>query len=180
MRRLLIIGVLVCLAVPSAAWALRRAPGDGTLAVRNGSGNLNLNLRAGAVIGKLDAGTLIVTVQALLELTAEETCSGLNVWGADGQPDPVEQERGEQLVVVCRFTEFATRGSPEPMRFRLEDRFVLAIRKGRGFSLSAVGRGFGSIEGAGGADGLWSANARPFESLPDEREQFVLRAATLP
>lgn len=181
MRRLLVLGLLLCLAAPTAAWAFRRAPGDGTLAVRNGDGNLQLNIRSGAVIGKLEAGMLIVTVPTDDLLTAEEVCRELEVWGADRQPPAEERERGGEPFVVCRFHEFLRGGTPEAIRLRLiGDRMSIAIRQGVGFSLSAVARGSGYIQGAGGADGTYSKNGEPFVTLPDEGERFLLRSATLP
>ena len=183
MRRLLVLCLLFCLSAPTAAWALRRAPGDGTLAVRNGSGELRLNLRGGAVIGKLEVGELIVTVAADAVLTPEETCDGIDVWGADREPPAVERSIGTEVSIVCRFTEFPERGSPEAIRFRLivQDRMSVLIRRGQGFSLSAVARGSGSILGAGGLlDGTYSVNGEDFASLPDFGRRFVLRTATLP
>lgn len=181
MRRLLVLCLLFALAAPAAAWALTRAPGDGTLAVRNGSGRLQLTLQGGAVIGKIDAGRLQVTVPASATLTTEETCSALKVWGADRQPPALERAVGEAPMIVCRFTEFRVGGTPEPMRLRLveEDRMLVKIDQGRGFSVSAVAKGSGYIEGAGGEDGTYSVNGRSFESLPDSGERFVLRTATL-
>lgn len=183
MRRLLVLCLLLALAAPTAAWALRRAPGDGTLAVRNGSGELRLTLRGGAVIGKLEAGELIVAVPADAFLTLEETCDEIDVWGADREPPAIEREIGGEAAVVCRFTEFLERGTPEAIRFRLivEDRMSVSIRRGQGFSLSAVTRGSGFIQGAGGLlDGTHSVNGEEFTSLPDLGRRFVLRTATLP
>jgi hypothetical protein len=183
MRRLLVLCLLFCLAAPTAAWALRRAPGDGTLAVRNGSGELKLTLRGGAVIGKLEAGELIVAVPADAVLTPQETCDAVDVWGADREPLPNERSVGAEVSIICRFTEFPERGSPEAIRFRLivQDRMNVAIRRGQGFSLSAVARGSGFILGAGGPlDGTYSVNGEDFASLPDRGDRFVLRTATLP
>lgn len=181
MRRLLVLCLLLALAAPTAAWALRRAPGDGTLAVRNGVGKLELNLRSGAVIGKLEhRGQLTVVVPATADVTAKETCDKLAVWGADREPPAIEKVVAGGVVIVCRFTEFADRGTPEAIRFRLivEERMGVMIT-GSGFSLSAVARGGGYIQGFGGADGTYSKNGEPFESLPDEGERFAIRAATL-
>jgi hypothetical protein len=182
MRRLLVLCLLFCLSAPTAAWGLRRAPGDGTLAVRNGTGELKLTLRGGAVIGKLEAGELIVAVPADAVLTAQETCDEVDVWGADREPPAIERDIGGEPWIVCRFSEFPLRGTPEATRFRLivEDRMNVMIRRGEGFSLSAVARGSGSIQGAGGLlDGTYSVNGEDFTSLPDLGRRFVLRTATL-
>lgn len=183
MRRLLVLCLLFTLSAPTAAWALRRAPGDGTLAVRNGSGELRLSLRSGAVIGKLEAGELIVALPADPLLTPGETCAKVDVWGADRRQPAIERDIGAEQSVLCGFTEFPERGTPEAIRFRLivEDRMGILIRRGQGFSVSAVARGSGSIQGAGGLlDGAYSVNGEDFASLPDLGRRFVLRTATLP
>jgi hypothetical protein len=168
MRRLLVVILLACLAVPPAALALRRAPGDGTLAVRNGEGFLRLDI-TGAVIGRLDAGRL--------ELVSPRTddCDEWDVWGAD-------RTRIRPLrdgSTTCIFTVFQR--TPQPIRFRvvlgLEE--TLIIRSGSGFSLSAVGQGSGLIKGAGDVDGVFSLNGGLFRSLPDIGLAFTL-GATLP
>lgn len=168
MRRLLLVILLVSLAAPSAALALRRAPGDGTLAVRNGEGFLRLDI-TGAVIGRLDAGRLELVSPSV------DDCNQWDVWGAD-------RTRSRSLrdgTTTCVFAVFPR--TSEPIRFRvvLDARETLAIR-GSGFSLSAVGQGNGFIRGAGDLDGVFSLNGdRFFRSLPDAGLRFTL-SATLP
>jgi hypothetical protein len=169
MRRLLLITLLVCLAVPSTALALRLAPGDGTLAVRNGEGMLRLDI-TGAVIGRLDAGRLELASPRV------DDCDEWDVWGADRTTTRSLREG----TTTCVFTVFLR--TPDPIRFRvvLGLRETLAIRGGSGFSLSAVGQGSGFIRGAGDVDGVFSVNGdRFFRSLPDAGLAFTL-AATLP
>lgn len=168
MRRLLLIILLVCLAAPSAALALRRAPGDGTLAVRNGDGFLRLDI-TGAVIGRLDTGRLELVSPSV------DDCDDWAVWGAD-------RTRSRSLrdgTTTCVFAVFPR--TDEPIRFRLVlgARETLTIRNGSGFSLSAVGQGRGFIEGAGAFDGVVSLNGERFRSLPDAGLAFTL-AANLP
>jgi hypothetical protein len=169
MRRLFLITLLVCLAVPSAALALRFAPGDGTLAVRNGEGMLRLDI-TGAVIGRLDAGRLELVSPRV------DDCDEWDVWGADRTTSRSPKEG----TTTCVFTVFLR--TPEPIRFRvvLGLRETLAIRNASGFSLSAVGQGSGFIKGAGEVDGVFSLNGDRFSrSLPDAGLGFTL-GATLP
>jgi hypothetical protein len=169
MRRLLLVILLVCLAVPPAALALRSAPGDGTLAVRNGEGFVRLDI-TGAVIGRVDAGRLELVSPRV------DDCGDWAVWGAD-------RTRIRSLrdgTTTCVFTVFLS--TPQAIRFRvvlgLEE--TLVIRNGVGFSLSAVGQGSGFIKGAGNLDGVFSLNGdRFFRSLPDAGLGFTL-GATLP
>jgi hypothetical protein len=58
MRRALVVCLCAVLTLPATALALRLAPGDGTLAVRNGDGLVHLKLRSGAVLGRVDIGRL--------------------------------------------------------------------------------------------------------------------------
>jgi hypothetical protein len=168
MRRLLLVILLVCLGVPPAALALRFAPGDGTLAVRNGVGFLRLDI-TGAVIGRLDGGRLELVSPRV------DDCEDWDVWGAD-------RTRSRSLAdgtTTCVFNVFLS--TPQAIRFRvvLGPRETLVIRNGNGFSLSAVGQGSGAIEGAGDLDGVFSLNGGLFRSLPDARLGFTL-GATLP
>ena len=168
MRRLLFITLLACLAVPSAALATKRAPGDGSLVVRNGAGLLRLDL-TGAVIGRLDAG------QVEIASLSEDDCDEWVVWGADR-----ERTRSARTgVTTCTFTVFLR--TPQAIRFRvvLGPDETLTIRAADGLSLSAVGQGTGFVRGAGGADGVYSLHGGMFRSLPDLGLAFSL-GATLP
>ena len=168
MRRLLIITLLVLLAAPTAALAYRRAPGDGTLAVRNGDGFLRLDI-SGAVIGRLEGGRLEVVSPTI------DDCDALTVWGADR----TRTRSFPDGTTTCAFTSLLT--TPDAMRFRLVlgPRDSLIVRNGNGLSLSAVGQGTGTIKGVGGLDGMFSLNGGLFRSLPDTGLTFVL-GATLP
>ena len=167
MRRLLILTVFLCLAVPSAAFALSRATGDGTLVVKNGVGVLRLDI-TGAVIGRLEGGQLELIAPAI------DDCSDFDVWGADRT-----RPRRKDGLTSCLFTEFVTSGTPQPIRFRilLGDQESIVLRSGgAGFSLSAVGKGKGSINGVGGLDGVYSLNGERLRSLPDDGSTFTLGA----
>lgn len=168
MRRLLLIILLMLLAAPSAALAFRRAPGDGTLAVRNGDGFLRLDI-TGAVIGRLEGGRLDVVSSSLVD------CDALSVWGADR----TRTRSFPDGTITCSFA--SVLASPDVMRFRLVlgPNDTLSVRNGIGLSLSAVGQGTGGIRGAGGLDGVFSLNGGAFRSLPDLGLSFAL-GATLP
>lgn len=171
MKRLLILVLPALLVAPPAAFALRSAPGDGTLAVRDGDGNLGLRMR-GAVIGKVMSGTLRVVVEP------DTDCATLEVFGADGQ-QPAERVVGREVTPVCVFREFPRRGTAAPMRFRFErGAHQFWIEGGRGIALAAVGRGSGFLRGAGLQDGTYSVDGDEFASLPDAGIRIQLGALT--
>jgi hypothetical protein len=169
MRRPLLWTLLLCLALPSAALALGRAPGDGTLVVRNGAGFLRLDVD-GAAVGRLDGGQLEVISPTIAD------CRDLDVWGADRRT--IRSRRDG--TTSCIFTELQDAGTLQPVRFRivLDEGESMVVRNAAGLSLSAVGRGRGLIKGAGGLDGVYSLNGEKLKSLPDDGASFAL-AATL-
>ncbi|MBD0337791.1 MAG: hypothetical protein ICV67_00700 [Thermoleophilia bacterium] len=167
MRRLLLIALLACLAVPAAAVAQKRAPGDGSLVVRSGAGFLRLDI-TGAVIGRLEAGQVEIASHRV------DDCDDWAVWGADRA-----RIRSRTGVTTCTFTVFLR--TPQAIRFRvvLGPDETLTIRGASSLSVSAVGQGSGFIRGAGAADGVYSLHAGAFRSLPDLGLAFSL-GATLP
>jgi hypothetical protein len=122
MRRLLLFVVLLALAVPSAAWALRHAPGDGTLSVARADDYVALNIR-GAVLGRTSGYIEIVDPK-------EGDCSAESVWGAR---TPKESETRAGLL-VCRY-------SGANVRFRLVGGRQWVRVWGPEVFVSAVGRG---------------------------------------
>lgn len=169
MRRIVVFTMLLALALPGAAWALRTAPGDGTLSIRNGDGQLTVDMVRGAAIGKIVQGQLRVDV------LDETECVTLPVFGAEGEWTGTRETRlGE--VPVCVF-------SGRDIRFRLvgEDmHFTIGTLRSPafGFSLSMVARARGFIRGFGGvADGTFSRNGDEYVSLPDAGLRFFLGQA---
>ncbi len=162
MRRLLFITVLVCLAAPPAALAMRAAAGDGTLAVRDAVGTVRLEIE-GAVVGRLDMGQL-----ELIAPTVDD-CRDLDVWGAD-RIRPRITAAGN---ASCVFTELVVGGTLQPIRFRLAvaGNQTLIIRATAGMSLSAVGQGRVTLRGS---EGTYSKNGQRFVALPDEPVTFRL------
>ena len=145
---------LLALLLPAAAAAAVRAPGDGSLSVRDGDGMVTLVVR-GAAIGRFDSGVLTVAV-------ADGDCDGPLVWGAERER-PVIDHLGQ--IVACVF-------SGQNVRFRLVGgKQDLRIQRGRDIDLSAVGRGFGSIRGIGGQ---YSLNGDAYVPLPDDVRRFSL------
>jgi hypothetical protein len=164
MRRLLLMIVLVCLAAPPAALAMRAAVGDGTLAVREATGTLRLEID-GAVVGRLESGQLELIAPSI------DDCRELDVWGADRRKTRIKATG----ATSCLFTELLEGGTPQPIRFRLAlgSSATLIIRSSDGLSLSAVGQGRGAIKGTAGT---YSRNGQKFVALPADELSFRLGA----
>ena len=156
------LALLAILAVPATAAALRAAPGDGTLSVRNGDGLIRLELSRGAAIGRIGEGTLTIVDPR------NDDCDAPLVWD-DGERAEFEKQtvivRSEPTVVSevrCIF-------KGKDMRFRLigRDGDVFRIR-GEAIGLSVATRGTAYLRGnGGGPDGTYSLNGGEYESLPD-------------
>lgn len=165
MRPTLLVVLLAALAVPAAALAVRAAPGDGTLSVREGEGTIQLELR-GAILGRIGSGSLWI------DDPKAGHCDGPLVFGADLQTSKVVFVKGE-FELRCVYT-------GTNMRFRLVgDDHDVSIVRGREVSISAVGRGKGFLKGTGGlTDGTFALDAREYVSLPDEGRRITIGTAT--
>jgi len=159
MRKSFLLLALLALALPVVGVAGQRT-GDGTLAVESGRGVVTLTARGG-VIGRLDRGS--VTIH---DLTPGDN-SAPNVFGDD---NPV------RLV-----GETGIRYSGTGIRFRVTGGRYRIVVDGKGINLSAVGKGFGSIQGEGDAPGLYSLDGddcrktpAACKALPDVKERFQL------
>jgi len=163
-RRTLLLFACLGAAVAAAGAAASPVAVDGTFAVRAGDGVISLDLKRGAVLGRVANGKVTI----VNPVTA--TCEDLLVWEEDERADYVERlVRGD---VRCEF-------SGRRMRFRVAAGEATVIVSGRNIYLSAAGRGTVSVRGAGGIeDGRYSVNGAPFESLPDEKKTFTLAAVT--
>jgi hypothetical protein len=157
MRKAAFICVLVgLLAVPAVAYAVELA--EGRLSVSEGRGLVSMTGR-GAMIGRLDKGT--VTVTDLSPIDANEPL----VFGCH-----LEEFRG--AATVCR---------GENIRFRLIGGSWRVVVRGSGIDLSAAGRGTVRLDGDGLWTGLYStsgvdcrkADSR-CEVLPDDPITFTL------
>ena len=143
MRRLLLICVLASVSLPAAAAsAAPLAPGDGTLAVRNASGDTGQLCVAlaisGAAIGQVDRGRITV----LPGLGPEPDVSG-----ADKQIDRAD---GSTVYIGTN------------LRFRAGGSFRLRI-SGSGIDVNAVGQGTARLAGPtlAAGPGKFSLNGGP-------------------
>jgi hypothetical protein len=155
MRRLALICLLVGLTLPAAASA---AAGDGTLAVRNATGDagqvcvaLTIN---GAAIGQVDRGRVVV----LPGIGPEP-----DVTGADKQIDRAD---GSTVYIGTNIRFRAVGGS---FRVRIS---------GSGIDINAVGQGTVRLTGATTVlnSGKFSLNGGPWTSLPDAGSAFAIGA----
>jgi hypothetical protein len=146
--------MLVVFTVPLALAA--DTPADGTLSVKRGRGSVVLKLK-GTVIGRV-ARNGRVQIRDLRPFDANEpqlTCRqhvrriAMGTWLCKGRNIGFRVDKG---------------------------RFNVNVR-GTGISISAVGRGNVTVDGAGDLgvnDGTISVNSAPYESLPDFSTTFYL------
>ena len=163
MRRTLCLGLLALGFVALAGTAGAAPPNEGTLSIKRGQGRVALDMR-GAVLGRLAKGELDILVPAW----RPGGCADLNVWGAEEEDSPLLDFSTGEMTFVCGF---AGKG----IRFRVVGSIGIEVRKGRGLFLSAVGRGTGEIDGAGGnGDGVWALDDGELASLPNTLRKFTL------
>ncbi len=127
MRKSLVLLLLVCLAVPAAAFAAVRT-GEGMFSVEGGRGKVTLIAR-GAFIGRIDRGSVVIT-----DLTPDDTFVPY-VFG-DDNPVRLVGDTGMQY-------------SGRNVRFRLGGGFYRLVITAKGIDLSAVGVGTALIQGDG-------------------------------
>jgi hypothetical protein len=171
MRRTAYVFVLLGLLLPAAAWAGKAVLGDGTLSVRNGDGNVRLDLDRGVAVGRIGSG------QIQLIDPKDTGCATPLVWDDGEQMLGIAEERtidAETGVEVCVYR--AAKG--RSLRFRLLGSEARSIRLfGQNISMSAVGRGKFWIKGSNNdfeSDGTWSLNGADYVSLPTTRQSFPL------
>jgi len=152
MRRLVLLALFAVLAVPGAALAAEHAADDGTLAVENADGTINVVARGG-VIGDCNQCRVWITDP----IPGDGT--GAVVTGWEGM-DPISDTK--------------SRWSGSDVHFKLiGGAFKLRV-VGTGISLYAVGKGTGSLRGALTNTGTWSLNDAAPRQLPDTMKPFVL------
>ncbi|HVM17825.1 MAG TPA: hypothetical protein VM290_09615 [Gaiellaceae bacterium] len=122
MRRLVVPLLVLLLAVPSAAWALRRAPGDGTLSVARADDYVALNIR-GSVLGRTAGYIEIMDPK-------DGDCSAEAVFGVRA----VREFEMASGLLRCRYV-------GPVIRFRLVGGRQWVRVYGPDISISAVGRG---------------------------------------
>lgn len=128
MRKLLLLSALVAISVPAAALAGKRAPGDGTLQIRNGDGFVYVQVR-GAVLGRCSDCTLTIDDPVLGDGT------GAIVFGDDFDRPLTDTK-----------TRYVNRSARSDMRFRIIGGLSRVTISGEGINLSVVGRGFAAVQ----------------------------------
>jgi hypothetical protein len=133
MRRPVVFVTLLALATPFAAAAAVRAPGDGTLSVRDLDGAITVRIWSkGGVIGRCDQCNLFLDERVGAEDDLLPVVSGAR--GVDTDDDGAkEQFNGRDL-------RWKIMGSP----------FRMVIRRGVDVDLSIVGKGRVTIQGTNG------------------------------
>jgi hypothetical protein len=160
MRRSAVIGIVLALAVPASASALKLAPGDGTLSVSRADGYVALKVR-GAVIGRTTGYIEIVDPK-------DGDCSNETVWGVRWTRK-YETKAG---LTVCRYQSFAGTAS---LRFRLVGGMQWVRVYGPDLSISAVGRGDVWLESAKDSNrGSYSFDGDDPSPLPSKLALFTL------
>ncbi len=167
MRRFFPLVLVMALMLPAAAWAATatlgspRAPGDGTLVVDNGNGNVVVRARGG-ILGRFDQGNVIVSD---LDLT-------------DGRVPVVSGAEGVRFLSGGRI-----QYSGDDIRFRMIGGLFRVQINATGVDISAVGRGTAVLDASGYTDfpGRYSIDGGPFRSLPGHPTTYTLgQAPSLP
>ncbi len=157
---LLTAAVVALVALPSLASGGPASREDGTLSIRDGRGDVTLNVR-GAAIGRFTRGQLVVTDYG------DEDENAPVVRGCDIGPKQLSA-----IKTLCAGTN---------IRFRMiGGRWGIKLVNMRDLDASVVGRGRGTLDGDGdfGAgiffDGTYSLNGDGYRSLPDDPLPFTL------
>lgn len=153
MRRFLVPFLILAAAFPAAAFS-ERVPADGSLAVRDGRGKVQVVVR-GSLIGRLGNGSITIEELGGPDEGTEPVVRGYKTfkWGRNGN---------------------ARTYTGKGMRFRLIGGRYRVVFQGKGLFFSLVGRGRVQLDGAGSLeesifyDGFYSLNGSEEESLPDE------------
>jgi hypothetical protein len=152
MRRFIPILLVLLLALPATAWAVRTLPGDGTLVVDNGHGVVVVRARGG-IIGRFDSGSVVI-----------------------------EQPEGGKIPTVYgaeRIRDLGngrTQWTGEDVRFRVIGGLYRIRIQAVGIDVSAVGRGIAVLDASGFTDfsGRYSLNGGTFQPLPGKPTTFQL------
>jgi hypothetical protein len=145
-RRLCATLAVLAFAVPAAALAGVRGPGDGTLSVRDGHGTFSVSARGG-VIGSFARGRVVITDPDPNDGT------GPIVTGDDWH-----KERTDTTTVY----------GGTKVRFRLIGGSFRIRVVAAGVNLSVVGKGTAGLNGEGTADdGTYSVDGGDYVPVPD-------------
>ena len=159
MRRLLLILLVIGLAAPAGALALKELPGDGSLVVDNARGLVTIRARGG-LIGRYDSGRMVI------DDPFEGDGSGPIVYGADRI-----RELGPRTTLYIG----------EDVRFRLIGGAYRVTVNATGMDISAVGRGSVTLDGSGFAEqpGRFQINGGSWQSMPDDATRLTLGGSGL-
>jgi hypothetical protein len=159
MRRLLVPVLILAAAFPAAAYSDRGAP-DGTLAVRDGRGKVQLEKVRGSIIGRFASGSITIEELSPDEGT-EPVVRGYKTfkWGRNGNA----------RTYTGKNVRFRLIGGRYKVTFNAKGLFFSLVGKGR-----VVLDGTGSIEDGIFYDGFYSLNGSEEESLPDEATSLSL------
>lgn len=163
MRKLLLLSAVVAVTVPAVALAGNRAPGDGTLQVRNGDGVVFVHVR-GAVLGRCTDCSVTIDDPVLGDGT------GAIVFGED-----VEKTR----FLTDTKTRYVNRSPKTDMRFRIIGGLSKVAVNGEGINLSVVGRGFALVQAdvTSGDSGEYAVDGGDFSPLPLAKTRVALNNA---
>lgn len=156
MRRIVVFLTLCALAAPVAAYAVPRALGDGTLAVRDLNGYFAVQASRGAIVGRCDRCVLRI------EELRDDSPIDPRVFGAkatdldgDGDNDRFVVRDGRWKIIGGAF--------------------LMRVSNATDVDISLVGRGRASLRGTAGT---YSVNGGDYLAVPTETTQLQLRAAT--
>jgi hypothetical protein len=154
MRRLLLILLVIGLAAPAGALAIKDLPGDGSLVVDNARGVVTIRARGG-IIGRFDVGRIVI------EDPIEGDGSGPFVYGADRI-----RELGPRTTLYIG----------EDVRFRLIGGAYRVIVNATGMDISAVGRGTVTLDGSLFSEqpGRFQINGGSWQPMPDIASKYTL------
>jgi hypothetical protein len=150
MRRIVVPVTLLVLALPIAAGAAVRTPGDGTLSVRDLDGQVTVSAKGG-VIGRCDKCTLFLNER----------------FGADEIVPVVSGAKGIDTDQIDDTSErFVGNGKTELRWKVIGGSFRMVVRNGSDVDLSVVGRGWAKISGNKGTYILNGGQTIPVASGP--------------
>jgi hypothetical protein len=161
MRRLILIVLVIGLAAPAAALAVKELPGDGSLVVDNARGLVTIRARGG-IIGRFDSGRIVI------EDPVEGDGSGPVVYGANR----VRELSPTTTLYI----------GEEGVRFRLIGGAYRVTVNATGIDISAVGRGTVTLDGSLFSEqpGRFQINGGSWQSMPDVATRFSLGGSSSP
>ncbi len=155
MRRIVVFLTLCALAAPVAAYAVPRALGDGSLAVRDLNGFFAVQARGG-IVGRCDRCVLRI------EEVREDAPIDPRVFGAKATDSDGDGDIDRYVVRDGRWK-------------IIGGVFFVRVSNATDVDISLVGKGRASLRGTAGT---YSVNGGDFLAVPTETTQVQLRAST--